>query len=108
MVKLIVFLARNQDLGEPEFQRHLWEEHLALVKQLPGLRRVVVSKVLPRPDGLASQWDAIAEDWFDDAESLREALSSDAGRAVNNDAAHFLDLTKLQFLVVEETQDETV
>jgi uncharacterized protein (TIGR02118 family) len=106
MTKLVIFAARQAGLSEEEFRAHLVDVHLPLVRRMPGLRKVVLHRVLPRSDGLASEWDAVAEDWFESSEALQAALSSAEGQAVNGDAASFLDLTKLQFLVLEEEHNE--
>ena len=49
MVKLLVFLHRRDDLSQEAFDRYYQDTHLPLVKRLPGLRRVVVNRVLPDP-----------------------------------------------------------
>ena len=101
-MKIMVFLARRADLSREEFERHLRETHLPLVARLPGLRRLVLNRVLPDPGGAEPAWDAVAEDWFDDPAALQAALASPEGQAVNADTPNFLDLGKLQFLVVQE------
>jgi uncharacterized protein (TIGR02118 family) len=102
MVKLLVFLARNPDMSKAEFRRRLHEEHLPLVRRLPGLRKLAVNTVLVGPDGLAPVWDTVTEGWFENTDALSAALASEEGQTVNADAAGFLDLSKLQMIVVEE------
>ena len=104
MVQVMIFLARRADLSGEEFGRYLREAHLPLVTRLPGLRRLVLNRVLPDPGGAAPAWDAISEDWFDDPVALQAALASSEGQAVNADAPNFLDLNKLRLLVVEEDE----
>lgn len=102
MLKLLVFLPRRPDLSPDAFERHLRETHLPLVARLPGLRRLVLNVVQPDPSGPPPAYDAVAEDWFDGPEALGAALASPAGQAINADAATFLDLGRLQALVVAE------
>jgi uncharacterized protein (TIGR02118 family) len=71
---------------------------------MPGLRRLVINRVHPDPSGLPPAWNALAEDWFDSLEAMQAALASPQGQAVMADAATFLDMSKLQFLVVEEDE----
>jgi uncharacterized protein (TIGR02118 family) len=102
MLKLIVFLPRRPDLSREDFERHLRDTHTPLVAGLPGLRRLVLNVVLPDPNGPPPAYDAVSEDWFDGPEALQAALASPGGQAINADAATFLDLSRLQFVVVRE------
>lgn len=104
MLKVMIFLSRHPESSAEAFDHHLRETHAPLVAQLPGLRRLVVNRVQPDPNGPPATWDAIAEDWFDNLEALQAALASPQGQAVNADAATFLDLSKLQFLLVQEDE----
>jgi uncharacterized protein (TIGR02118 family) len=106
VIKLIILLPRRADLSPEEFERHARDIHYPLVKELPGLRRLVVSRVLPDPNGPPPVYDAVAEDWFDDAGALAAAMASPEGQAVLADAPNLLDMEKLQFMVVEETEIE--
>jgi uncharacterized protein (TIGR02118 family) len=102
MIKVVVLLTRRDGMTEEEFERHTRERHLPLVTKLPGLRRLVVSQVLPDPNGPPSAYDAVAEDWFDDVAAMGAAFASPEGQAVFADAPNFLDMSRLQLLVVEE------
>lgn len=104
MLKVMIFLSRRPELSAEEFEQHLRTTHAPLVAQLPGLRRLVVNRAQPDPGGAPLPWDAIAEDWFDSPEAMQAALASPQGQAVNADAATFLDLSKLQFLPVQDEE----
>ncbi len=104
VIKVIVLLPRRADKSPEAFAQYAKETHLPLVRALPGLRRLVVSRVLPDPDGPPPVYDAVAEDWFDDAAALTAALASPEGQAVFADAPNFLEMEKVQFLVVEERE----
>jgi len=102
MVKLLVFLHRRDDLSQEAFDRYYQDTHLPLVKRLPGLRRVVVNRVLPDPTMPA--WDLVVEDHFDSPEAMQAALASPEGQAVVADAPNLFDMEKIQFLAVQETE----
>ena len=102
MVKVIILLARRDDLSREDFTRYTRDQHLPLVAKLPGLRRLVVNHVLPDPNGPPPVYDAVAEDWFDDLAAMGAAFESPEGQAVLADAPNFLDMTRLQVLAVEE------
>ncbi len=104
MIKVMIFMSRQSDLSAEAFGEHLRATHAPLVAQLPDLRRLVINWVQPDPSGAPTGWDAIAEDWFDSVEALQTALASAQGQAVNADAATFLDLSRLQFLVMQEDE----
>ena len=73
-----------------------------MVARLPGLRRLVVNWVLPDPNGPPPAYDAVAEDWFDDAAAMGAAFASPEGQAVVADGPNYLDLSRFALLVVEE------
>lgn len=104
MVKVLILTRRRPDVSREEFERHLRETHLPLVAQLPGLRRLMVGRVLPDATGAPLAWDAIGEDWFDSLEAWQRALASPAGQAVIADSARFADAARSQFLFVEEEE----
>ncbi len=104
MIKVVVLLTRRDGLSQEEFERHTRERHLPLVTKLPGLRRLVVSQVLPDPNSPPPAYDAIAEDWFDDPAAMGAAFASPEGQAVLADAPNFLDMSRLQLLVVKEEE----
>ena len=73
-----------------------------MVARLPGLRRLVVNWVLPDPNGPPPAYDAVAEDWFDDAAAMGAAFASPEGQAAVADGPNYLDLSRFALLVVEE------
>ena len=62
MVKAIGLLPRREDMRCEEFEGYAREQHLPVVTKLPGLRRLVVSRVLPDPNGPPPAYEAVAED----------------------------------------------
>jgi uncharacterized protein (TIGR02118 family) len=91
VVKVVVLLPRRSDMSREDFERYLRETHVPLLVRLPGLRRLVLNWVLPDPNGPAPAYDAVGEDWFDDAQALNAAFASPEGKAVANDTPNFLD-----------------
>jgi uncharacterized protein (TIGR02118 family) len=85
VVKVVVLLPRQADMSPEAFGQHLRETHLPLVTRLPGLRRLVVNWVLPDPNASPPAYDAVAEDWFDDAAAMGAAFASPEGQAVAAD-----------------------
>jgi uncharacterized protein (TIGR02118 family) len=104
VIKVVVLLLRRAGMSQEEFARYAKERHLPLVTRLPGLRRLVVGRVLPGPNGPPPAFDAVAEDWFDDPAALEAAFASPEGQAVVADAPNFLDMSRFQVLVVEEQE----
>jgi uncharacterized protein (TIGR02118 family) len=102
MVKVIVLLPRRAGMSPEAFKQHMRETHLPLVTKLPGLRRLILNWVLPDPNEPPPAYDAVAEDWFDDAAAMGAALASPEGQAVAADVPNFLDPSRSAFLVVEE------
>ena len=58
MVKVVVLLRRRSDMGRENFERYMRETHLPLVVRFPGMRRLVVSWVLPDPNDPEPAYDA--------------------------------------------------
>jgi uncharacterized protein (TIGR02118 family) len=102
MLKVVVLLCRRDGMSREEFERHWRERHLPLVAKIPGLRRLVLNRVLPDPNGSQPAFDAVVEDWFDDRQALSAAAASPEWQAVVADAPNSLDMARFQLLVVEE------
>jgi uncharacterized protein (TIGR02118 family) len=102
MIKVIVVLPRRNDMSREDFQRYLREIHLPLVAGIPGMRRLVINWVLPDPSGPAPDYDAVAEDWFDDTQAMEAAFASPEGKAVVDDTPNFLDISRFRLMVTEE------
>ena len=60
------------------------------------MRRLAVNWVLPDPSGPAPDYDAVAEDWFDDAPAMEAAFASPEGKAVVDDTPNFLDMSRFR------------
>lgn len=104
VVKAVVLLPRRSDMSRENFERYMRATHLPLVAQMPGMRRLVVNWVLRDPNGPEPAYDAVAEDWFDDAQAMGVALASSEGKAVIDDAPNFLDMSRFGLLVTDEEE----
>lgn len=82
MTKLVAWYAKPDDPAA--FDRQYFEGHLPLVRKIPGLRRLEVTRFLGVPGGGEPPYYLMAELYFDDEPSLHAGLASaesrDAGR----------------------------
>jgi uncharacterized protein (TIGR02118 family) len=101
MIVRMGLLTRRPDIPEAEFRRHWRDVHGPLAARLPGLRGYQQNHIVDRRqlaiDHARGAWaiDGISELWFDDAETMRRAIASDAYRPVVADSAHFLADTRV-------------
>ena len=105
MVKSIVFLKRRPDMSADEFHDHWRNHHASLVLKLAGIRRYVQC----RPVSLGSgdpPYDGVAEVWFEDLGSLREAVRSPAWQDVLADEKNFMGHTTQQAAALTVVEDE--
>lgn len=104
MLKIVLLLHKRADLSQEAFQHHWRETHQPLITRLPGYLRSTVNYVLPNPDGSAPACDGIGETWFASAAAFQSAMASPEGQAVFADTPNFLDVAKMQLLVVHEEE----
>jgi uncharacterized protein (TIGR02118 family) len=106
MLKVILLLRRREGMSVEDFRRHWREVHAPLLLQLPGLRRLVFNYGRSDEAGRPPAYDGISEDWFASAEAMELAFASPQGEAVAADAPNFVDVSRIQTLVVEEDEVE--
>jgi uncharacterized protein (TIGR02118 family) len=104
VVKIMLLLHRRSDLSVEQFRQYWHQEHRSLLERLPGLQRLILNDVLPGVEGAPPACDGIAEDWFESPEAMQAAFASAEGQAVAAHAAEFLDLNRMQLLVVVESE----
>jgi uncharacterized protein (TIGR02118 family) len=75
-------MKRPSTVERASFQRWWVEDHGPIARQIPGLRRYVVSF----SDDPVARFDGMAELWFDDWDALRAGLASDQGLLARDDA----------------------
>jgi uncharacterized protein (TIGR02118 family) len=89
---VVRFLVLYQQPTDPEaFERHYFDVHVPLAKQLPGLRRYTVSRD-PSPIRGQQGFFLVAELDWDDMESLRRDFSSPLGQATARDVDELASL----------------
>ena len=101
MVKMVVLLVRNESLSYEEFLTYWEEHHVPLVEELPDVERYVTSHPT---DPEEAAYDGVAEVYFEDMEDLGAAFESEAGQALQEDAAEFSDQEAGEVMFMEETE----
>ena len=106
MIKMVDFVVRKDGTSHEEFADYWLNEHTAIAKEMPGVRKYVTS--LPTSPEHAD-YDGVLELYFDDMAALKAAFDSAAGERTLADAATFIDLDAGPTMYVEETVqlDET-
>ena len=109
MVKAIVLLNRNPSLSPEQFRKHYEEVHAPLAQRLfPFITKYVrhyVTTAPFSPAGKEPKFDCITEEWFDNMEAFQTMLDiygSESGRPIREDEKELFDMTRLQYLFVEE------
>ncbi len=77
MAKIIVLFGKPTNTGE--FDEKYWKEHVPLAKQMPGLKKYTVNRVVAAPRGEPAYYQ-IVELEFETMEALKNALESPAAR----------------------------
>lgn len=86
MIKLVALFKRPQDTGE--FDAHYADVHAPLMRQVPGLERMEVTRNLQAFRG-EPEYYLVAEMYFRDRESFDAAMSSEENRAAGKDLMSF-------------------
>jgi uncharacterized protein (TIGR02118 family) len=77
MVKLVYCVCRTQGLSRDEFRRYWAEVRAPIGARIPGLRKLVQSYALSvSEDSRPSDFDGMAELWFDVVSALVRARQS--------------------------------
>jgi uncharacterized protein (TIGR02118 family) len=88
-----------------DFSRYWREVHGPIGRRIPGLRRLVQSHRVPdSADMAATDFDGMAELWFDDLAALETAQRSPEWRASTADEANFIDGNRTAIFVTEEQE----
>jgi uncharacterized protein (TIGR02118 family) len=88
MAKLIVLYRTPRDPAE--FDRYYAQVHTPIVKKIPGLRRLELTRLTGAPSG-ASDLYLIAELYFDNVAAREAALTSNEGKAAEADLPKFAE-----------------
>ena len=77
MAKIIVLFGKPKDPNE--FDEKYWNEHIPMAKQMPGLKRYTVNKVVAAPKGEPAYYQMVELE-FENMDALKKAIESTAGR----------------------------
>ncbi len=86
MVKLIALYKKPDDVSA--FDKHYTDVHAPLVKKLPGLRQMEISKITGSAIGETPEY-LMCEMYFDSKDALDAALASPPGRVAGKDLMGF-------------------
>ncbi len=107
MIKLVYCICRRPDLTPKAFARYWRDVHGPIGARIPGLRRLVQSLAVPvQGDRRASDFDGVAELWFDDVAALLAARKSPEWQASTADETNFVDPSRFVYLISEEWEVE--
>jgi uncharacterized protein (TIGR02118 family) len=106
MIKLVVNLVCKDGMSIEEFATHWNEEHAPRASEIPHMNRYTTAVALD-PDN--SEYDGIAELYFDSPEDIDRAFESEAGQWALDDLENFTETDQNSQIVLEETVqvDET-
>jgi uncharacterized protein (TIGR02118 family) len=103
MVKALNFFKRKPGLSVDEFRNYWMNEHAAVIRAIPELRKYVASITLPSAyRNHEPLYDGISEAWFDDEAVIRATADSAPRRAATADDAKFVDMSKAGSIIVDE------
>lgn len=100
MPKLVVNLVRKDGMSIEEFADHWNEEHAPRASDIPHMNRYTTAVALDPAD---SEYDGIAELYFDSPEDIAEAMESDAMQWALDDLENFTETDQNSDMVLEET-----
>lgn len=86
MVKLIALYKQPED--QQAFDEHYENVHTPITKKIPGLRKMEVTKIVGSPAG-KSDYYLLCEMYYDDHESLKQAMKTDESKASGKDLMSF-------------------
>jgi uncharacterized protein (TIGR02118 family) len=103
MVKAFNFFKRKPGLSVEDFRSYWLNEHAAVIRKVPELRKYIASITLPSAyRNREPLYDGISEAWFDDEDALRGNADTAPRRAASADDAKFVDMSTTGSIVVEE------
>jgi uncharacterized protein (TIGR02118 family) len=86
MVKLVALFKKPSDTNS--FEEHYGNIHIPLIRKMPGMERLEISKVTGAPL-TTSQFYLIAEMYFENQQALNAAMMSAEGIAAAKDLMSF-------------------
>jgi len=86
MMKLIALYKKPEEVTD--FDRHFDSVHIPLIRKVPGLRKLEVTRITGAPIG-ESKYHAMLELYFDDRDAMDRSISTPEGKAVLRDVMSF-------------------
>lgn len=86
MVKLVALYKKPADSGA--FEKHFEQVHIPLVRKVPGLRKLEITRNTSAPIG-ESKFHAMLELYFDDRDTMDHSVATPEGKAVLRDVMTF-------------------
>jgi uncharacterized protein (TIGR02118 family) len=80
-MKVVILLARRDDMTRGEFEHWWFTEHAPRAQQLPGVRRIVFNLVTE-----GEEFDGVSELWCDSRADFDAAYATELGKAVAADS----------------------
>ncbi len=77
MAKIIVLFSKPKDVEL--FEQEYWKDHVPMAKQMPGVKKYTVNKIVGAPRGEPAYYQMVELE-FDNMDSLKKALDSQAGK----------------------------
>jgi len=103
MIKAFNFFKRKTGLSVDDFRGYWLNEHAAIIRGIPELRKYVASITLTSAyRNREPLYDGISEAWFDDEDTLGATADSAPRRAASADDAKFVDMSKAGSIVTDE------
>jgi len=103
MIKTLGFFKRKPGLSVEEFRTYWLNDHAAVIRRIPEIRRAIASITLPGAyKNREPLFDGVSEVWFDDEDTLRRTADSAPRRAASADDAKFVDIAKYTAIVTDE------
>lgn len=103
MAKAKVIALYKQPEDKEKFDEHYFNVHGPLTAKIPGLREMIVTKIVGSPMG-ESEYYLQCEMIYDDMSSLQTAMKTDEGKASGKDAFTFAG--DIVTLMIGEEVDE--
>jgi uncharacterized protein (TIGR02118 family) len=102
MARMVVIYKKPKDPAA--FDKHYFEVHVPLAKQLPGLRKYEVSKGPVTPLASAQETYLIGILHFDSMAAIKEAFASECGKACAADRRILAADEDVQMFLYESQQ----
>ena len=95
--KMMILLKKKPEFSDEEFVKYFLETHAPMAKKMPGLRRYVLN-VVRRPPSREADYHGVAELWFDDVASMKQAFASPEGNAAQKDTGAFTSTVTTMYI----------